>query len=96
MSRDLVDWARHVLAVEGIDGWRVGTQCVVRSRGCCHYPTRQIILPCDVGVGLTLHELAHIGSEPGHGLDWQARLSELIDRHTVEVWTFPGINMDRH
>ena len=90
MSHHLAEWAREILAAEGLDGWHVVVQGVVRGQGCCNYPTRQIVLPADTGLGLALHELAHVGCEPGHGRDWQARLMDLIDRHTVEVWTTGG------
>jgi hypothetical protein len=86
MSHHLAEWAREILAAEGLDGWHVVVQGVVRGQGCCNYPHQEIVLPLDAGPGIVLHEIAHVG-HPGHGLDWQARLTELVDRYTVEVWT---------
>lgn len=90
MTSPLVEWAALVLRKEGVSGWRVVVQGVVDGAGCCNYRTREIVLPRDAGPGLVLHELAHVGCEPGHGLDWQRRLMDLTDRHTVEVWTMGG------
>lgn len=81
----LAEWARLVLAEEGITGWRVVVQGWVPGQGCAPEATREVVIPADAGPGIVLHELAHVGY-PGHGRDWQQRLIELTDRYTVETW----------
>ncbi len=85
-SHPFADWAQAILVAEGIVGWRVRVQGIISGVGCCCRKTSEIVLPADGKQGITLHEIAHVG-HPGHRRDWQARLTELVDRYTVEVWT---------
>lgn len=83
-------WVRHVLELEGLQGWRVCVGPQACGGACCQ-ATREIVLPTECGPGLALHEIAHAtaGAHRQHGLRWQDELTRLIDEHTAEAWHGP-------
>jgi len=83
-------WARTVLELEGLGDWRVMAS-PAQAGACCCGATREIVLPCSCGHGLTLHEIAHARAGVGkrHRPEWREELARLIDEYTVPVCRGP-------